>query len=313
MNNIYNTISDLMKKNNYFIIEDIIKKKKKLNYNMRYLDDKKTLAHYAVENCRGWLIKFLIEKKADINIQDYYGLAPLHLACIYGDIYMVKLLLQHGADINLKDNNGNTPLYYAILSNNLLLVNTLLNNENISFDKDYSLHKACEKKLLSIVKTLLVNKYNVNCQTQNGTAPLHVACAYHNNLPIVELLLDYGADINIKDKYNNTPLHIAVEDTEDEQLQIFLLEKGADPNIQNNWGKTPLYIACFKQKIKIAEEMIKKDGDINISCLLQKKPLDYIQDKNSRNKLEKLYNLTKIMKRSETATPSQLFIDAMEI
>lgn len=60
------------------------------------------------ENVLG-LINLLIEEGADVNlIQD--GETPLHLAIRIGDIEVVKSLVEKGADLTINNDNGESPL-----------------------------------------------------------------------------------------------------------------------------------------------------------------------------------------------------------
>lgn len=85
--------------------------------------------------------KILLEMKADPNISDYLGVAPLHLALHFGDINYLKALLQAGADPNIvhcidieEDFFGVavtrraefTPLRLAVCQNNVEYVRVLL-------------------------------------------------------------------------------------------------------------------------------------------------------------------------------------------
>lgn len=54
------------------------------------------------------MLKFLISKGADVNIQNDEGISPLHLAA-YPKV--VQILVQNKADLNKLDKIGNTPLH----------------------------------------------------------------------------------------------------------------------------------------------------------------------------------------------------------
>lgn len=54
------------------------------------------------------IVKLLVENGADPNIQDFFGLAPLHKAVMISS-EIVTLLVMNGADIHLKSNSGTSP------------------------------------------------------------------------------------------------------------------------------------------------------------------------------------------------------------
>ena len=58
------------------------------------------------------VVKFLLEKGADIEAKDTYGNTPLILASVYNRFEIIKLLLEKGANIEAKNNYGGTFLSY---------------------------------------------------------------------------------------------------------------------------------------------------------------------------------------------------------
>jgi len=48
-----------------------------------------------------------------VNQRNIFGLTPLHLACIWGDLDAVEVLVRSGADINARGERGQTPLFAA--------------------------------------------------------------------------------------------------------------------------------------------------------------------------------------------------------
>ena len=55
----------------------------------------------------------LLDKQADINIQDDEGDTPLYMACHLGHKDIVKMLLDKQADVNIQTVTGTTPLAVA--------------------------------------------------------------------------------------------------------------------------------------------------------------------------------------------------------
>lgn len=68
----------------------------------------KSALHAAAERGNAEYIKILLERGADINIQNEEGYTPLMKAIYRENPETVKLLLDNGADVNIKTNNGET-------------------------------------------------------------------------------------------------------------------------------------------------------------------------------------------------------------
>ncbi len=76
-----------------------------------------TALHSALDDERFDIVELLLDKGADVNIEDDSGYAPLHIAASYAAKHnpkVVELLISKGADINAKDNDGKTALAYAV-------------------------------------------------------------------------------------------------------------------------------------------------------------------------------------------------------
>lgn len=72
-----------------------------------------SLLHYAVMEDNIEMIKFLLSKRMNKDINDKLKRTPLHYCCIYRKYQSLKLLLQKGCKINVFDAHGNTPLHCA--------------------------------------------------------------------------------------------------------------------------------------------------------------------------------------------------------
>ncbi|XP_030576677.1 NF-kappa-B inhibitor epsilon [Archocentrus centrarchus] len=85
--------------------------------------------HLAALNRQHEIMKLLIKKGADLNIQEgTSGKTPLHLAVELRDITSVKLLLSKGANVDAAMFNGCTPLHLAVGRQDATIANLLCQN-----------------------------------------------------------------------------------------------------------------------------------------------------------------------------------------
>ena len=84
----------------------------------------------AAENSQLNIVKLLLNKKPELNIQNQYGDTPLHNAVRAGNIDIVSELVIAGADINIKNNNGKLPIDIARDNNSLAIYEVLKQAED---------------------------------------------------------------------------------------------------------------------------------------------------------------------------------------
>jgi ankyrin repeat protein len=56
----------------------------------------------------------LVENHASTNLRDDLGNTALHVAVGKGNPWLVHYLIERGADVNIPNKEGNTPLYWII-------------------------------------------------------------------------------------------------------------------------------------------------------------------------------------------------------
>ena len=72
------------------------------------------------------VMKFLIEKGANVNLSDKDGWTAIMGAVVQGHLESVKLLLSHGAEVNAKNDNNQTALMMATEKSSQEIRDTLL-------------------------------------------------------------------------------------------------------------------------------------------------------------------------------------------
>ena len=178
-------LSISMSKFNYKQATELIKRDADLNFK-----NKGTLPApliMAVAGKRNWpksdifpnLIKFMIENKADVNIQDSYKTTPLMMVIGANDFEWVKFFLDNKSDPNLKDLAGETPLMIA-----------------------------SERGQTETVKALLDHGADPNILPGNKETAL-MRAAQNGYKEVVIMLLEKGAKTNFQNTYHETALRLA--------------------------------------------------------------------------------------------------------
>ena len=242
------------------------------------------------------------------NIKGRNDISPLHVACMNGNLSLVRTLIHdYLTDLNDKDHFGNTPFVLALENerDEVMLVLISEFGYNPTYIKGRygvsSLHVACKKGNLSLVRTLirdyhadlndkdhfsntpfvlalenerdevmlvLISEfgYNPNYNIKGRhVSPLHVACKKGNLSLVRTLIRDYHADFNDKDHFSNTPFVLALENERDEVMLVLISEFGYNPNY-NIKGRhvSPLHVACKKGNLSLIRTLIRNyHADLN--------------------------------------------------
>ena len=204
---------------------------------------------------------FLIDKGADVNLQDHVGYTALHHAVQSKNFDAASCLVHNGADINLFTSiNKQTPLMLACQSHNMDAINFLLNKgaEVNLQDKDgkSALHFASS----NIWYWLIQNLADVNMCDNHNCTPLMQASS-ESDVKKVAMLIENGAKVDLQDVDGNTALHHAVLNSYDSlgfertpDICLALLTAKASIHLCNSQGWTPLLLAsenCIKSVVEI--------------------------------------------------------------
>jgi len=131
-----------------------------------------TPLYWSLFTCKFEAAELLLNKGANANSADSFGLAPLHLAvcCKDVDLSFIENFIQKGADIN-----------YGSASDGLT-----------------SLHHAISCGADDVARLLIEKGANVNALAEDGTSPLILA-AKKDSVFIAKFLLEKGADVDWRD------------------------------------------------------------------------------------------------------------------
>ena len=278
----------------------------------------KTLLMNVISDKNIDMVKFLLDKKVDIELLDPEGSTALFYAAHTNNIEIIKMILSAGA--NIYHENYNDTTFFNIIMNtfNIELINYLIEKYNFDInciDKSGNslLHLACAREENSI-KFLIEKKINLNIVNYLKQTALIVLCnEYNPGEEIIRLLIENNADVNLQDnkKYSaltyaiinnyinivkilveleNTNINIiatdgstplitaAIENSYD--IIKYLVDKGADLNIQDIYGNTALIIAADHEDIDIAKYLYDKGTNINLERIDGKKAYNMTDDEN---------------------------------
>ena len=224
-----------------------------------------TLMTFAVKYNRLEIVKYLLEKSADIDVQDNLY-TPLAVSCVTENLSMLQKLLEFGADPNMKfqqDENEYVALHVALSKKNLDLVKALVEGGTELNDTSMVLPlvQAIKEGDNDIINYLLDKGADVNARSTVEQEPSNeiyeyppiLAAISKKNEVILKKLIQLGADTNASYQ-GYSALVMALKSTPD--MVRVLCENGANVNFKHPIsGNTPLLRAIKNRPISVS--MIK--------------------------------------------------------
>jgi hypothetical protein len=129
----------------------------------------------------------LMKETLNINYQDTRGFTPLIMATIHGNMDVVKWLLSKGADPNVQDLVGLSALHYACRNKQSDIFDKLIESKTINLNIESKkgrtvLLEACESGSTYFIDKLLNFKaVNVDIVDKTGKAAIHYLLEYYDN------------------------------------------------------------------------------------------------------------------------------------
>lgn len=189
------------------------------------------------------IIDELLERKADINTHNFYGITPLHQACNHGHLTTIKKLISCNADINAQTIHGKTPL---IITTNL--------------------------GLYYCVDELMQHKPKIDLPDKNGNTALSHAIM-NGRFEIAELLLSHGANHTLQNNQKLTPLMYAALTHSYNCTQLLL-----DYKKKNRLSVDPQEKKIILTTLKKQYKEVLKEAKIRLAQLPYKEKSSYIHN-----------------------------------
>ena len=245
------------------------------------------------------VVRFLIERGANVNATDAHGHTPLTRAVGAPDdkYYDVsELLIVHGSDVNAVDREGDTMLIIASARHRADLGKLLLMHgadpNAVSPRKYSSLFFA--RASVPVMEVLVEGGADLNspCTSSRTVLLYNVGSPDINScytLTCITWLLDHGADCNIGDlDTGETPLLLAVLYSRPDLVNI-LLDHGADVNLANtNTGDTPLMTAALSHRTDLVQPLLERGADVTQVNNAGQGVFDMLKGQNYSNRIWKL-------------------------
>ncbi|MCP5374877.1 MAG: ankyrin repeat domain-containing protein, partial [Rickettsiaceae bacterium] len=229
------------------------------------------------------LLRVILQKGADIDVQDIYGNTILHNISWYEcDKQLLDCINEYiqKRDYNQLNLDNKCPLEMAIENNNFQLIEFLKDKTDVKEYGKELLIKATKYGNVELVKYLIL-EHQVDCNTQDETGRpiIHYAIFKHslasetNHLQelqlneqyreIIKLLIENGAVVSqFYDQYSHeqeVPLLWALEN-KDIELALLLVETAIEVSYNNTNQNCPIHLAILNLK----------------DCPLQQRP-DYLK------------------------------------
>lgn len=260
------------------------------------------------------VIKYLIEKGADVNFINERGLTPLKAMVLRNNYRGVEFLLKQDAQLSYHKDLGNE---ISLMKNN--------------FDSD---DPEGEKNMYKMLLLLLKNGVSPDSMGRHDSYPFVYECLKYGRVNFAKLLVKYGASVNPSSVNGKTMLYHLVKSKNSEAVEFLidrkvpitggdsdttllmfsvlnkdaamvklLIESGVNLNKQNNTGETALFLAAHRGYVHIANMLLDKGADYLLSTNMKWSPLMEAADRG-------YLPIVKLLLSKDTVSINQLSSDS---
>ena len=208
-----------------------------------------TALHHSAASGVYDLVKFFVDKGADIHLKNKLGRNCLHAVALYGTLNLCQALIDvHGFDKNCADKMGWIALHCSAQSGSYELVKYFVDKGADIHQKtkngDNCLHIAARSGHMYLCQTLVDDHgFDENCAGNMGWTAL-LNSAPSGSYELVKYFVDKGIDIHQKTNNGENCLHIAAYNGHLNLCQTLIDDHDFDKNIVNNNGWTALHTSA---------------------------------------------------------------------
>nr|XP_023018160.1 uncharacterized protein LOC111507134 [Leptinotarsa decemlineata] len=224
-----------------------------------------TPLHVSVLKNNTEILDYLLSQPTiDVNVQNFNGETPLFLSLKLDNIDIAKTLIRFGANVNLQNYEDVTPLHLAVtfpeVAHQLILNGAHLDARDYSGDTPLS--DAIAEENLETVCMLLYYNADANVRGVNNLTPFMKAIVT-KNVELQTVLLDYVDDFNIETYDHTSTLALAIRNSSPFVEEI--IEGGADVNYAYGYDLVDAFSLCLQfpnaKNFKLVWNRLKYDGD----------------------------------------------------
>lgn len=145
-------------------------------------EDGYTGLHHAAKLGNLEIVNLLLETgQVDVNAQDSGGWTPIIWAAEHKHVAVIKALLNRGADVTINDKELNVCLHWAAYAGNVDIAELVLNSgcslSSVNMHGDTPLHIAAREGYLECVTLFLSRGADIDIMNREGDTPLSLARA----------------------------------------------------------------------------------------------------------------------------------------
>lgn len=197
-----------------------------------------------------WLEDGLRDEMVDINHQDDKGDTFLIKCIKVSKTHSIKWLIEHRADLTIQNNIGKTALFFAIEKRNREVIKQILELKIINLEqRDIDGRTLLQNIVMlghnEMAKILITYGANTNNIDNKNRNILYDALSYGDQGFIQYLLNLENLELNLLDEDGNSIMH-HVEVIKDDDVAKKLLIAGADPTIKNANGESFLLTTALR-------------------------------------------------------------------
>ena len=262
-NTILHLLAASTRKEALALMELAIDKRADINA-LNFKSPRQTPAEIAVSKGNIAVLELLMRKGVDADYT--FGNKPMAVyAYDAGQIKVMKYIIEKGANIDSENTSKDTLLHMAVLNNDITTVKFLA-EKKASLDRKGSMGRtalfmAVDKGYLKIAEFLLQSGCSANTVDYSGKNLMHLFAAGKNNGKTIAAFSRYGIDINKKDSSGTTPILAAINGKRWENVQS-LIDAGSEFKFVDSSEKTLLVKAIETKNSSLALYLIGKGIDV---------------------------------------------------